>query len=280
MTDGRSGGQAVGRSGGRAVGRSGGQAVGRGRGIAALLALILFLTASPPDRLTALSAQSLSRRLDARLDAAPFNRLLWGVALVDQDGKLLYGRNADRLFILTDVDGLYDRNPEADKDAKLIPVVDEITKDIELIAGSRKNERSTGGMRTKINAAKIAMQSGCNMVISNGREKDVIARVALGEDIGTLFTATSRYTNRERWILFACPRGKITVDAGAEKALREGRSLLPCGIVSVEGRFKKGEVVRINGFAKGLANCSSSEMNALVQKCQRDKAAERYRQVV
>jgi glutamate 5-kinase len=180
--------------------------------------------------------------------------------------------DADLLVLLTDVDGLYDRNPEADKDAKLIPTVDEITKDIERIAGSRKNERSTGGMRTKINAAKVAMQSGCNMVIANGREKDVISRVALGEEIGTLFTGKSLYTNRERWILFACPRGKVTVDEGAEKALRDGRSLLPCGIVSVEGKFKKGEVVRINGFAKGLANCSSAEMQAKVSACRKDKA--------
>ncbi len=77
--------------------------------------------------------------------------------------------DADLLILLTDVDGLYDRNPEGDKDAHLIPTVDEVTKDIENIAGNRKNERSTGGMRTKINAAKIAMQSGCNMVIANGR---------------------------------------------------------------------------------------------------------------
>ncbi len=181
--------------------------------------------------------------------------------------------DADLLILLTDVDGLYDRNPEGDKDAHLIPTVDEVTKDIENIAGNRKNERSTGGMRTKINAAKIAMQSGCNMIIANGRTENVILRVATGEELGTLFTARSHYTNRERWILFACPRGKITVDEGAEKALRSGRSLLPCGIVSVEGKFKKGEVVRINAFGKGLANCSSAEMLALVQKCQQDKAA-------
>jgi len=181
--------------------------------------------------------------------------------------------DADLLILLTDVDGLYDRNPEGDKDAHLIPTVDEITKDIEAIAGSRKNERSTGGMRTKINAAKISMQSGCSMVIANGHAQDVISRVATGEELGTLFTARSHYTNRERWILFACPRGKVTVDEGAERALRDGRSLLPCGIVAVEGKFKKGEVVRINAFAKGLVNCSSTEMNALVQKSRQDKAA-------
>lgn len=180
--------------------------------------------------------------------------------------------DADLLILLTDVDGLYDRNPEADDKAKLIPIVDEITKDIERIAGSRKNERSTGGMRTKINAAKIAMQSGCNMVIANGRAKDVIERVAMGEDVGTLFTARSHYTNRERWILFACPRGKVEIDEGAEKAIHGGRSLLPCGIVSVEGKFKKGDVLRINALGKGISNYSSAEVQAMVQKCRAEKA--------
>ncbi|MBI0582950.1 MAG: glutamate 5-kinase [Methanomassiliicoccus sp.] len=183
--------------------------------------------------------------------------------------------DADLLILLTDVEGLYDRNPEADRDAKLIPTVDEVTKDIERIAGTRKNERSTGGMRTKINAAKIAMQSGCNMIIANGRTPNVIERVAAGEEIGTLFTARSHYTNRERWILFACPRGKITVDEGAENALHAGRSLLPCGIVSAEGRFKKGDVVRINTLGKGIVNYSTAELQALIQKCQEDRAAGR-----
>ena len=179
--------------------------------------------------------------------------------------------DADLLVLLTDVDGLYDRNPEADSQAKLIPIVDEITRDIERIAGSRKNERSTGGMRSKINAAKIAMESGCNMVIANGRTEDVIKRVAIGEEIGTLFTARSHYTNRERWILFACPRGSLRIDDGAEKAIHAGRSLLPCGITSVEGRFKKGDVVRINDLGKGISNFSSAEVQAMVQKCKSDK---------
>ncbi len=181
--------------------------------------------------------------------------------------------DADLLILLTDVDGLYDRNPEADKDAKLIPTVDEITKDLERIAGEKKKERSTGGMRTKINAARIAMQSGCNMVIANGRTPNVIVRVTRGEELGTLFTAQSHYTNRERWILFACPRGKIIVDEGAERALRDGGSLLPCGIISVEGKFKKGDVVRIGSFAKGLANVSSAEMQSRIAKCREEKAA-------
>lgn len=183
--------------------------------------------------------------------------------------------DADLLILLTDVDGLYDRNPEADRDAKLIPVVDEITKDIERIAGARKNERSTGGMRTKISAAKVAMDSGCGMVIANGHLPDAIVRVATGEELGTLFSPHARYTNRERWIIFACPRGKLVIDEGAERAVREGNSLLPCGIMAVEGRFKKGDVVRINAFAKGVVNLSSTEIAGLVEACQKEKEAGR-----
>jgi len=180
--------------------------------------------------------------------------------------------DADLLILLTDVDGLYDRNPETDSDARLITTVDEITRDIERIAGSSRNERSVGGMRTKISAAKIAMQSGCNMVIANGRLDDVVLRVAGGEEVGTLFTAQARYTNKERWILFASPRGKITIDAGAEKALREGGSLLPCGIVAVEGKFRKGDVVRIGRYAKGVANVSSTGVLSLMKESHRDRS--------
>jgi glutamate 5-kinase len=179
--------------------------------------------------------------------------------------------DADLLLILTDVAGLYDRNPEMDPAARLIGTVDEITKDIERIAGGRKNERSVGGMRTKITAAKIAMRSGCNMVIASGRVENVIIRIVNGEEIGTLFTPKKEYTNKERWILFACPRGKISVDAGAETALRKGRSLLPWGVVSSEGRFGKGDVVRIGDFAKGVSNLSSSELNQLLEDCANER---------
>ncbi|HSV41802.1 MAG TPA: glutamate 5-kinase, partial [Methanomassiliicoccales archaeon] len=177
--------------------------------------------------------------------------------------------DADLLIILTDVDGLFDRDPEADPDAKLISIVDEITKDIDRIAGSAKSDRSVGGMRTKINAARIAMESGFNLVIAKGRTENVLTRVVAGEDLGTLFTPHSRYSNKERWILFASPKGKLTVDDGAEEALRAGKSLLPCGITGISGRFKAGDVVRINGFAKGIANFSAPDMESLVNECGR-----------
>ncbi|OPY31367.1 MAG: Isopentenyl phosphate kinase [Methanomassiliicoccales archaeon PtaU1.Bin124] len=179
--------------------------------------------------------------------------------------------DADLLILLTDVDGLYDRNPVADKDARLIPTVDEITKEIEHIAGGRKNERSTGGMKTKINAAKVSMESGCNMVIANGQVKDVILRVVEGEELGTLFTARKVYSNKQRWILFASPKGKMTIDQGAEKAVRDGRSLLACGVTAVEGNFRPGDVVRINTFAKGIARHTSAELADLIKARCEDK---------
>jgi glutamate 5-kinase len=180
--------------------------------------------------------------------------------------------NADLVLLLTDVDGLYDRNPEVDPDAQLIHTVDEITKDIERIAGKNLSNRSVGGMRTKISAAKVAMQSGINMVIANGRTSDVIIRVIDGEELGTLFTAQLRYTNKQRWILFAAPKGKIIVDSGADKAIRNGKSLLPCGITSIEGKFKKGDVVRIGAHAKGVVNFSSSDLPKLLAKCAEERA--------
>lgn len=181
--------------------------------------------------------------------------------------------DADLLIMLTDVDGLYDRNPSADKGAKLIRTVDEITKDIERIAGARRSVRSVGGMKTKITAAKMAMQSGCYMVIANGRLDNVVTRIAKGEEIGTLFTPKRRYSNRERWILFASPRGKIFVDSGAERALREGKSLLPLGIDDVEGDFREGDVVRIGDFAKGISNFSCDEISDLRSVCQSERMA-------
>ncbi len=179
--------------------------------------------------------------------------------------------DADLLILLTDVDGLYDRNPETDQDARFIDTVDEITKDIEMMAGGGTSGRSKGGMKTKINAARIAMGAGCNTVIANGRAENVIVRIVRGETVGTFFSAKALYTNRERWILYASPRGKITVDAGAEEALRDGGSLLPCGITSVEGRFKAGDVVRISTFAKGVVNFPSGEIMQLKAACEKEK---------
>jgi glutamate 5-kinase len=180
--------------------------------------------------------------------------------------------DADLLILLTDVDGLYDRNPLSDENAKLIRIVDEITPEIEHMAGERKNQRSTGGMRTKINAARIAMTSGCNMVIANGAIGNVVLNIVKGEEIGTLFTAKNVYTNKQRWILFASPKGKIELDEGAQKAVKDGRSLLVCGVIGCDGKFKAGDVIRIDSFAKCITKYSSEDMLTLIQQCKVERS--------
>jgi glutamate 5-kinase len=178
---------------------------------------------------------------------------------------------AELLVILSDIDGLYTANPQKDTEARLISLVDEITSDIEEIAGGAGSELGTGGMISKIYAAKIAVQSGTTMIIANGQEGNIIRRIIQGENIGTVFLAKENVLDsRKRWIAFGQEiQGRITVDDGAFRALRrEGKSLLPTGIHSVVGEFERGnsvEIANINGrvFAKGLANYSSKEIEKI-----------------
>ena len=174
------------------------------------------------------------------------------------------------LILLTDVDGLYNKNPRH-KDAKLISEVSEITPAIERIGGEPGSWRTKGGMKSKIEAAKIAMRSNCAMVIANAREKNVITRIVEGEEIGTLFKPTrSWYKNKERWIRYALSSGKIAVDQGARNALMKGNSLLPSGIVQVEGEFETGSIVSIiyreREIAKGVVDYSSEELQKIKGK--------------
>ena len=173
---------------------------------------------------------------------------------------------ADLLVMLTDVDGLYDKNPQNNKDAKLIKTVDKIDSKIERIAGQTKSLRGLGGMRTKIDAAKVAMNSGCGMVIVNGRIKNVLVNLIKGKDIGTIFISENKLSNKQRWILYAKSEGKIIVDAGAKKALLNKKSLLASGIKNIEGNFKSKDIVEINDFAKGLSNYSSRDLKKIKGK--------------
>jgi glutamate 5-kinase len=178
--------------------------------------------------------------------------------------------DAELLVLLTDVNGLYDRNPKR-RGAKLIPEVKEITAEIERIGGEPGSWRTKGGMKTKIEAAKIAIRSNCNMVIANAREKDVLTRILRGEEIGTLFIASKApYTNKERWIRFSKSRGTIRIDEGARDALMRGSSLLPSGIVKIEGDFDAGDVVSINcsgqEVAKVVVDYSAEELNKIKGK--------------
>ena len=174
---------------------------------------------------------------------------------------------ADLLILMTDIDGLYTKNPKKAKDAKKIPVVKEITPEIESYGG-KAGDKGTGGMKTKLEAAKIAQKSGCFMVIASSEEKDLILRVMSGEDIGTLFLPKKNIEkNKIRWITLSKPKGKIVIDEGAKKALLDHKSLLPRGVIDVEGDFDAGDIVAIEEnnevFAKGITNYTEKELKKI-----------------
>jgi glutamate 5-kinase len=178
---------------------------------------------------------------------------------------------ADLLVILTDVDGLYTRVPEPGRrKPTLYGVIESITPEIEGAAGGSSSAFGRGGMITKLDAARSAARSGAATVLCNGRAPDVIAKVASGEPVGTLFASGSRLASRKHWLAFtAHPRGRLVVDEGAVRALVEGgRSLLPAGILGVEGSFGIGDPVscvdeREREFARGLAAYAAAEVNRI-----------------
>jgi glutamate 5-kinase len=174
--------------------------------------------------------------------------------------------DADLLIMLTDIDALYDKNPQKHPDAKPIPVVFEITDEIVRNAGGKGSAHSTGGMKTKIEAARIAANVGCRIVLANGREKDVITRIMAGEPIGTIFLPKRKLGNRARWILNSQAGGTIQIDDGALKALRNHKSLLPSGVTGVEGTFNAGDVVMLNTAAKAVASLGSAQLKTLAGK--------------
>jgi glutamate 5-kinase len=175
---------------------------------------------------------------------------------------------ADLLVLLTTVDGVIENFGKAN--AKAISTVAAIDSRIEKIAGGTDNELATGGMASKIQAAKIVVRSGIPMVIASGKKKQSLSRVLAGQEEGTLFVPqATRLQGRKRWIaFFHHPKGALFVDNGARRALREnGKSLLPPGIVRCEGDFEPGEVVRIcdldgTEFARGIAGFGSSQIQA------------------
>jgi glutamate 5-kinase len=178
---------------------------------------------------------------------------------------------ADLLLILTDIEGLYSANPSSDPDAQLIPLVRSITREIERMAGGSGSNVGTGGMATKVTAAKKAARFGVPTILAPGKQPGVISAAVSGQEIGTLFLpATDGLNRRKHWIAYTLrPAGKVLVDAGAQRALVDkGTSLLPSGITGVEGRFERGRCVRICGpdggeIARGLADYSSSEIQLI-----------------
>ena len=175
--------------------------------------------------------------------------------------------DAELLILLTDVDGLYDKNPRH-KDAKLIHEVIEITPIIEKIAGGPGSWRTKGGMRTKIEAARTATRSKCAMIVANARVNEILTRILKGEEIGTLFRAQrAGYTNKERWIRYSRTNGTIGIDKKAKDALLTGAGLLPSGILKVDGDFTPGAIVSIahrrEEIAKGVVEYSSEELSKI-----------------
>lgn len=185
---------------------------------------------------------------------------------------------ADLLVLLGEVGGLYTADPHLDPQAKLIPRVDRIDATVEHLARDSWDQHGTGGMTTKIEAAKLATTSGTAMVIASGREPDVLPRLVRGEPIGTLFlTVTTRLESRQRWMLSGLARqGRLLVDAGAALALKKGnKSLLPAGVKEVWGVFHRGDIVDIvdsqnNCIARGISNYSSSDV-AIIKGAHSDK---------
>lgn len=154
--------------------------------------------------------------------------------------------SADLLILLSDIEGLYTAPPHSDPSATLIPVVARINAEIEAMAGGAASEFSRGGMRTKIEAAKIATTGGAHMVIADGRVLNPVARVAAGAPCTWFTTPSNPVTARKKWIAGSLePRGVVHVDAGAARAIRAGKSLLPAGVARVEGDFARGDCVLI-----------------------------------
>jgi len=190
--------------------------------------------------------------------------------------------NADLLLILTDQPGLYTADPRSHPEAQLISEVRKIDETLRIGAGGSVSGLGVGGMTTKLQAANIARHAGIDVVIAAGREPNVITRIVKGEALGTRFPALeSRLENRKRWILAGPkPAGRLIVDDGAAHALCDkGRSLLPAGIVAVEGNFQRGDTVTIfnreqRELARGLAAYTGSDLRQIAG-CHSDQIAER-----
>jgi glutamate 5-kinase len=156
--------------------------------------------------------------------------------------------SADLLVLLSDVDGLYDAPPGGDAEARLVPVVERITPAIEAMAGAAGSELSRGGMQTKIEAGKIATHGGTHMVIGSGRVAHPLAAIAGGARCTWFLTPANPVTARKKWIAGSLePKGFLTIDAGAVAALRRGKSLLPAGVIRIDGTFARGDAVVIRG---------------------------------
>ena len=174
--------------------------------------------------------------------------------------------NSDTLILLSDVDGLFTKNPKIYKDAKLIKEINNLDRDIKNIQIKGITEFGKGGMSTKIEAAKVCNLAGCNMIISNGLFLNPIDKIEKEKNCTWFISKISKLHARKKWIISSIsPKGELTIDDGAKKALKNGKSLLAAGIKRVSGKFNKGDHIKIldnkrKEFARGLSSFSSHEI--------------------
>ncbi|MBW1776514.1 MAG: glutamate 5-kinase [Deltaproteobacteria bacterium] len=179
--------------------------------------------------------------------------------------------DAHLLIALSDIDGLYTKNPAAHADAALIPVVTQITKEVEAMAGNLPGSLGTGGMVSKIEAARKLASAGIPMVIANGNRPNILLDLMSGKALGTFFVPKkSRLSGRKSWIAFNLkPKGVIRIDSGAAKAVcKGGKSLLPSGVIGVEGEFQVGAPVAFSSnnriLGTGLVNYSAADIRKIM----------------
>ena len=179
--------------------------------------------------------------------------------------------DSDLLVILSDIDGLYDKNPQKYADAKFIHVVENIDEKIIASAGGAGSSVGTGGMITKLKAAEIVTAYGGNMIIARGTKENILNRLVSGEALGTIFLKNKKALNaKKQWIGYGANfEGEIVVDPGAKNAILNNKSLLPVGIKNIVGDFKRGSIVRIvdedrNIIAKGISNYKSEDLKKIV----------------
>lgn len=178
--------------------------------------------------------------------------------------------NADVLIVLSDVEGLYTANPATHTHATLIAEVSAITPEIFAMAGASRSAVSSGGMVTKLKAAEIALAGGCDMVIASGREKHPLKTLWTGGKHTRFVAADVALSERKHWILGRLqPAGTVTVDAGAARALKTGKSLLPAGVTAISGAFARGDVVAIldakgTALGKGIAAYHAADAKKII----------------
>jgi glutamate 5-kinase len=187
--------------------------------------------------------------------------------------------SADLVVLLSDVDGLYDSPPDLNASARHVPCVTRVTPEIEAMAGAAGSELSRGGMQTKIEAARIATNAGTHLLITSGRIEHPLRAIAEGARCTWFLTAANPVTARKKWIAGALePKGTLSIDAGAVAALRRGKSLLPAGVVRVNGEFARGDAVIIHGpdgtkIGRGLSAYDAEDAHKIMGRSSTDIAA-------